>query len=149
MFTVSLDPISLEAAACHGSVARSTALTSCPLRLRWQLAPDVVGSDKNRSDQASRAYHLNTKICNAARQEGVPVIMGGPHPSALPRTMGNLRTYDYDFKALWLSKQAEEARRWIKNNHCHCQLANAHYTNILCDFSMMLKVLWQYLSNGL
>jgi len=65
------------------------------------------------------------------------------------RTMGNLRTYGYDFKALWLSKQAEEARRWIKDNHCHCQLANAYYTNILCNFSMVLEVLWQYLSNAL
>jgi radical SAM protein with 4Fe4S-binding SPASM domain len=61
------------------------------------------------------------------------------------KTMGNLRDYDYDFKALWRSDKARDVRKWVNDQHCHCSLANAHYTNILCNFSLMPKVLWQCL----
>jgi radical SAM protein with 4Fe4S-binding SPASM domain len=64
------------------------------------------------------------------------------------RTLGNLRQHNYDFGSLWRSERAEDTVRWIKRRHCHCQLANAHYTNMLCDSSMMLRVLWRCLTES-
>ena len=65
------------------------------------------------------------------------------------KTMGNLRNFNFNFRRLWRSKKAQEVREWIGNQKCHCQLANAHYTNILCNPSSMLKVLFSYLSSSL
>ena len=57
------------------------------------------------------------------------------------KPMGNLRDVNYDFKKLWFSEQADAIRKYIKKENCACPLANAHYTNMLCDFSAMYKVL--------
>jgi MoaA/NifB/PqqE/SkfB family radical SAM enzyme len=57
------------------------------------------------------------------------------------KPLGNLREVNYDFKKIWFSKGAEEARRFVKSKQCYCPLANAHYTNILCSPKAMFKVL--------
>jgi len=57
------------------------------------------------------------------------------------KSMGNLRENEYNFKKVWFSKKADEIRRYIKNRNCACPLANAHYTNILCNFTALIKVL--------
>jgi len=54
--------------------------------------------------------------------------------------MGNLRETDYDFKKIWKSQKAKEIRAFIKNKNCACPLANAHYTNMMCNFTSLLKV---------
>jgi hypothetical protein len=36
------------------------------------------------------------------------------------RVIGNVRDYDYDFKALWYSERAEELRRYIRDTKCFC-----------------------------
>ena len=54
--------------------------------------------------------------------------------------MGKLRDYDYDFRAIWFSAEAERIRRSIYNKECHCPLANAGYTNMLHHFPSLLKV---------
>ncbi|MFB3889451.1 MAG: radical SAM/SPASM domain-containing protein [Candidatus Bathyarchaeia archaeon] len=56
-------------------------------------------------------------------------------------SMGNLRDCDYDFRKVWSSEAAEKIRRSIKAGECACPLANAHYTNILCNPRATLKVL--------
>jgi len=57
------------------------------------------------------------------------------------KSMGNLRDFDYDFKKVWHSKQADKVRKYIKGKNCYCPLANISYTNILCNPKYMLKVI--------
>ncbi len=47
-------------------------------------------------------------------------------------SVGNLREHGYDFKSAWLTVKADELRRSIKAGECHCPLANASYTNMVC-----------------
>lgn len=61
--------------------------------------------------------------------------------------MGNLRDFNYDFKKLWFSKQAESVRKSIKNEKCSCPLANVSYINILMNFNQAFRVLWNYLTS--
>ncbi len=57
-------------------------------------------------------------------------------------SIGNLRDTGYDFKEVWFSKDADLARKSIKNGDCHCPLANASYTNMLHDFKTLSVVSW-------
>jgi hypothetical protein len=54
--------------------------------------------------------------------------------------MGNVRDFDYNFQALWNSKQAKEVRAYIKAGKCACPLANQSYSNILMDPVATAKV---------
>jgi MoaA/NifB/PqqE/SkfB family radical SAM enzyme len=54
--------------------------------------------------------------------------------------MGNLRETDYDFKKIWRSQKAKEIRNHIKDKKCACPLANAYYTNVLCNFTSLVAV---------
>jgi len=54
--------------------------------------------------------------------------------------MGNLRDVDYDFKKVWQSAKANEIREKIRKKTCHCPLANAAYTNMLCNLKTLAKV---------
>lgn len=54
--------------------------------------------------------------------------------------IGNLREVDYDFKRLWFNRNAYKQRESIKNKECCCPLANAHYTNMLCDLGTLIRV---------
>lgn len=54
--------------------------------------------------------------------------------------IGNLRDVNYDFKKLWFDSNAQKQRTRIKNKECYCPLANAHYTNMLCDLGTLIKV---------
>lgn len=55
-------------------------------------------------------------------------------------SMGNLRDYNYDFATVWRTGKASEMRRSIKAGECHCPLANASYTNMLCHVPTMTSV---------
>lgn len=57
------------------------------------------------------------------------------------KSMGNLREFDYNFKALWNSRRAREVRDYIRNKNCNCPLANQTYSNILMHFPSLLKVM--------
>lgn len=59
------------------------------------------------------------------------------------KAMGNLRDaeVDYDFKKVWYSKQANDVRKYIREGNCYCPMANQAYSNILCCFTTMLKVI--------
>jgi MoaA/NifB/PqqE/SkfB family radical SAM enzyme len=51
----------------------------------------------------------------------------------LARSFGNLRDYDFDFRKVWFSAEAEEFRTWMRERRCACPLANAAYTNLLVE----------------
>jgi len=55
--------------------------------------------------------------------------------------MGSLRDYQYDFKRLWRSKQAEQVRAYIKAKNCFCPMANQMYSNILLHTPSLMRVL--------
>lgn len=57
------------------------------------------------------------------------------------KSMGNLRDFNYDFTALWNSRQADAVRDKIKSGMCFCPLANQSYSNILLHGRSLLKVL--------
>jgi MoaA/NifB/PqqE/SkfB family radical SAM enzyme len=54
--------------------------------------------------------------------------------------LGNLRDADYDFAKIWFSEKAELARKGAKEGKCYCPMANASYTNMLCDLGTSVKV---------
>lgn len=54
--------------------------------------------------------------------------------------LGNLRDVDYNFNKIWQSKKADLARLSVKRGECYCPMANASYTNMLCDLKTSLKV---------
>ncbi len=61
------------------------------------------------------------------------------------QVMGNLRETDYDFPKLWFSDKAQKLRREIKSSNCCCPLANASYTNMLCDLTSLWRAGWRVL----
>ncbi len=56
-------------------------------------------------------------------------------------SIGNLREVDYDLSKIWFGKRANNIRKTIKAGECFCPLANTSFTNIMCNFESMLKVL--------
>jgi len=57
------------------------------------------------------------------------------------KPMGNLRDYNYDFKLLWNSDQAQKVRTYIREGHCNCPMANQTYSNILMHGPSLFRVL--------
>jgi MoaA/NifB/PqqE/SkfB family radical SAM enzyme len=60
--------------------------------------------------------------------------------------IGNLRDVDYNLKKIWFSENAESLRRKIVNKECHCPLANASYTNMLCHIPTLANICWSVLT---
>ncbi len=63
--------------------------------------------------------------------------------------IGNLREVDYDLRPIWDSRKADELRQSIRAGECHCPLANAAYTSMLCDPPSLLQVGQQLLKANL
>jgi hypothetical protein len=61
--------------------------------------------------------------------------------------MGNLRETNYDFRKVWYSPEAKKIRHFIKDKNCACPLANAHYTNIMCNPSAIMRVAFNLLTS--
>ena len=57
------------------------------------------------------------------------------------KSMGNLRDFDYNFKELWNSEQANTVRNYIKSGKCYCPLANQAYFNMICSLTATLKII--------
>jgi MoaA/NifB/PqqE/SkfB family radical SAM enzyme len=64
-------------------------------------------------------------------------------------SLGSLRDVGYVFHKVWFSEKAQKARQSIKNRECHCPLANASYSNMLCHYPTLLKVGWQVLTGDI
>ncbi|GCE13585.1 radical SAM protein [Tengunoibacter tsumagoiensis] len=58
-------------------------------------------------------------------------------------SVGNLRDHGYDFRSAWKTVKADELRRSIKAGECHCPLANASYTNMVCHTPTLASVATQ------
>lgn len=56
--------------------------------------------------------------------------------------IGNLRQADYDLRRVWGSQRAAELRGSIRRGECHCPLANAAYSSMLCDLPSLMRVGW-------
>jgi MoaA/NifB/PqqE/SkfB family radical SAM enzyme len=61
--------------------------------------------------------------------------------------MGNLRDTDYDFARVWGTTRADELRASIGRGECHCPLANAAYSSMLCDPPSLARVTWNFLKS--
>jgi MoaA/NifB/PqqE/SkfB family radical SAM enzyme len=62
--------------------------------------------------------------------------------------VGNLRETNYDFRRVWFSERAAAVRTTVKNGDCHCPLANATYTNMLCHPPSLIRAGWTLLGGG-
>ena len=120
---------------------------------------------KNKKDKFSKAtesfrlvyYKLVVEWLKNKRQVipcfgGITNIHLSPYGDIWPccilayeKSFGNLRDYDYNFKKLYYSKQANEIGKYIRNQNCNCPLANQAYSNILCNFRSVVKVLKNFL----
>ncbi len=98
-------------------------------------------------------YYLAIRIMEENRQV-IPCYAGisnahmSPYGDIWPcctlgydKSMGNLRDYNYDFRSLWNSADANKIRRYIKDKNCSCPLANQTYSNILMHLPSMVKVI--------
>ncbi|GCE18857.1 radical SAM/SPASM domain-containing protein [Dictyobacter kobayashii] len=98
----------------------------------------------SRITQAFRdRYYDLVKRTLAEQRQVIPCLAGVASAQIAPNgdvwtcciraeSMGNLRDFDYDFGATWRTAKADALRRSIKAGECHCPLANAAYTNMLC-----------------
>ena len=53
--------------------------------------------------------------------------------------IGNLRDVNYDFKSIWFNKKAEKYRKIMEKNYS-TTLANAFYTNFICNLNHFWKI---------
>jgi MoaA/NifB/PqqE/SkfB family radical SAM enzyme len=124
--------------------------------LSKHIRSDYLHSEKNVSKvtQGFRLeyYRLAAQVLRENRQV-IPCYAGFASCQITPfgdvwpccilgydKSMGNLRETDYNFKKIWNSPKAKEIRAFIKNKNCACPLANAHYTNMMCNFTSLVKV---------
>jgi MoaA/NifB/PqqE/SkfB family radical SAM enzyme len=57
-------------------------------------------------------------------------------------SFGNIRDAEYDFTRIWRSPSAQAFRKSVKRKECYCPLANASYTNMMMNPSIMLRIGW-------
>lgn len=94
---------------------------------------------------AARVLHENRQVipCYAGYASCQITPFGDVWPCCIlgyDKSMGNLREADYNFNKIWNSPKAKEIRMFIRNKNCACPLANAHYTNMMCNFTSLIKV---------
>jgi len=58
------------------------------------------------------------------------------------QSLGSVREWNYDMKALLCSEKAKESRQYIADGNCACPLANQWLNNILLTPRHMLRVLY-------
>jgi len=58
-----------------------------------------------------------------------------------PRSLGNVRAHDHDFRKIWASDGAREVRRFIRSGGCQCPLANQAYANLLLHGPSVLNAI--------
>jgi MoaA/NifB/PqqE/SkfB family radical SAM enzyme len=59
-------------------------------------------------------------------------------------SLGNLRKSMYDFRELWYSRDAHEARLKIRDRKCSCHLSNVFYSNMLSSPSKLISTIYNY-----
>jgi MoaA/NifB/PqqE/SkfB family radical SAM enzyme len=63
--------------------------------------------------------------------------------------MGDLRDFDFDFRALWRSPLADAARAKIRAERCHCETSNVAYSNTLMNPRALPEVLYRFVGGSL
>ena len=61
------------------------------------------------------------------------------------RVIGNVRDYDYDFRALWSSDRAEELRRYVRETKCFCTYECFLTINMLFNPLVLPRIFREYL----
>lgn len=86
--------------------------------------------------------------CMAGRLGGAIFANGDVLPCELltDKVLGNLRDFDYNFKKIWFSEKADEARKWIRDTRCFCTYECFHTLNILFNKRMYHKIFMEWLS---
>ncbi|MCD6093952.1 MAG: radical SAM protein [Candidatus Omnitrophica bacterium] len=80
--------------------------------------------------------------CYAGVLSAVIYEQGDVYPcELLDRKMGNLRKFDYDFKRLWVSSEAREIKREIRESRCFCR----HECNLPINIFFNLKFWGRFL----
>jgi len=72
--------------------------------------------------------------CFAGNVSGVMYSEGDVYPCELldeKHKIGNIRQYNLNFKNLWLSKKAEEEKKFIKDSKCFCTHECFNHANIV------------------
>jgi MoaA/NifB/PqqE/SkfB family radical SAM enzyme len=85
--------------------------------------------------------------CMAGRLGAAIFANGDVLPCELHTDMvlGNLRDFKYDFKKIWFSKKADEARKWIWDKKCFCTYECFLTLNILFNKRMYPRILKEWL----
>ncbi len=84
--------------------------------------------------------------CYAGQLGGAVFSNGDVYPCELHTglKLGNLRDYDYDFKAIWENEKSREARKTIRDGKCFCTYECFLTINILFNPFMMPHVLKEW-----
>ncbi|MBU1627032.1 SPASM domain-containing protein, partial [bacterium] len=107
--------------------------------IRQKIISDVV-SEKRRKIQ-----------CYAGKLSCVMMSKGDVFPcELLSESMGNIRDFNYDFKTLWMSENAEKIRNMIDENKCYCTYECFLTHAILFNIKMYPKILreWSHIKLG-
>ncbi len=84
--------------------------------------------------------------CYAGRITAVMNEIGDVFPcEILLESMGNIRRFDYDFRRLFRSEEADRVRAMVHRSRCYCSHECYFVTNILFNPLMYGQVLRQYL----
>ena len=79
--------------------------------------------------------------CFAGILSAVIDVEGNVYPCELYKKFGNLRDYDFDFRKLWFSENADKIRKEIKDKACYCTHSCFQFVNILFNPKLYLKLL--------
>jgi len=147
LFTLS-DPITPSADQYENAVRYFSSVIKKDLKSKGALS---------RYTQAFRLvyYDIVTQTLRYKKQvipcyAGISNVHINPYGEVWPccvlgyqKPMGSLRSPEanYDFMKIWQSERAKEVREYIRLENCHCPLANQAYSNILCNFTAMVKVM--------
>jgi len=63
---------------------------------------------------------------------------------AFQKEMGNVRDFAFDFDKLWHSERANEMRKFVKSNQCHCPLVGQSFLDTVLSPKEMTKVFYYY-----
>lgn len=111
----------------HSSLFRRLA-RSAMLR-SWEISLENLGRNTRYMD------------CYAGKVNTVLYPSGEVAPCEVLPAIGNLRDFDYDFKALRSSRKAEDVRESIRDRRCHCYHPCYTLTNILFNPRELLKLI--------
>jgi MoaA/NifB/PqqE/SkfB family radical SAM enzyme len=124
------------------------------------LSEEIKGQNFKGVSKLTQAFRLEyyklVKKTLKERKQVIPCYAGFASAQIAPQgdvwtcciraePIGNLREAGYDFKKVWFSDKANKLRKSIKAGECYCPLANASYTNMLCDFKTLMKIGWKWI----